>query len=413
MVTKVFKKVGFFVVVACVFMSMSIPVFASATNDFEIMTSGVGKIYMTYSSDVPANDNLYNSTQPSYNLYDIPLQFSMYRGSSNTTSVNYYTGWIYTKVTLTMNKSGLSWYFTIDNIADSCNISIENITSSGNTVTLSLFMSFDNLWTPRMSSIGTISMHARYNTNALSDTLSISSVSVSSQISQLSQTTTPSTNGSLVQSIAQAINQSTDIDAILGLLTSLDNDLLNQVVPELDNMNGILSNVYSRLGNVNDNIVQEVNALRQLVLALSGVAYNSGSNLADATYDRWVALIQEAIGQEPDSSDSDVSAGNVSDGIGSMNSAEDNVYQEADLAMDEIQFNLVAPSSITASALVVSNYLTQIFNASGATFQYLIYATLTVGLIISVVGIINSYHGKGGSSSGGRSQSKTKDETTE
>lgn len=220
-----------------------IPVYASTTNDIQIFEYGVGKVFMTYSSDVPASETLNNGSAPFYNLYEVPLNFNMYRGSNTTTSINYYTGWAYVKITIGLNRNSTQSY--IETISQDPNVSIayETVTQSGNNVIIGCFFAFDDLQVGRSANMGSLMLHTRYNTSAASDTLSITGVSVSDTVIHMSQNSVPTTNGSLVMSIVQGLQNAGDIDTIINVLNAIksNTDLYQQVVTQLSGIRSDLS----------------------------------------------------------------------------------------------------------------------------------------------------------------------------
>lgn len=235
--------------------AVAIPVEASTTTDVQIFEYGVGKVFMTYSSDVAASENLYNGTQPAYNLYEIPLNFSMFRGSNTTTSINYYTGWAYTQITLGLNRSTSSY---IELVSQDPNVSIayETVSQSSNNVIIGIFFAFDDLQVGRSASLGQLKLHSRYNTNSLSDTLSITAVSVANTVIHMAQNSVPTTNGSLVMSIVQALNNTSDIDTIISVLNAIksNTDLYTQVTSQLTSISSGIAGVASGINDVNSGI---------------------------------------------------------------------------------------------------------------------------------------------------------------
>lgn len=195
----------------------------------------------------------------------------------------------------------------------------------------------------------------------------------------------------LVNAIVYAIDHSTDIQEIITLLGTLDNDLLNQVVPQLQNINGILGQIYNYLQTLNANQTQN---FRQLVYALSGVdlSTTSSSNLSQTTYDRWVHLIYDAINyQEPNASEADAAANDLQSAHDQNDMAQDAAYQGMDSAMESIDFNVTVPQGIINAGLTIGNYVESIYSNLGSDFQFLITVTLTIGLITVIIGAINRY----------------------
>lgn len=401
----------FFAIILSVFYCCAFPVFADLTDVQIWQTSNNSTdtfhCYLSYQNNVSPAGNMYNGTTPMYNLYEMPFQVAISRtqldGSAPTSNNYWYLyGWGFKKVVIefNVNVSNVNVFSPV--VSDACSVYIEKASydSSSKKLTLDMFFTFDNFPVNRIDEVCSFVIGCRRNTSALNDTLSIVSVTTSDWAGSIDKSSSPSTGGSMVESIVRAINSSTDIDSIISILNALDDDLLTEVLPQIENINGVLANIYSRLGNINNNVTVSNAILQKLVLSLAGVEYNSGSNLADATYNRWVQIITDALNQTGDSSASDDSADNVADGIASLDDDEQSVYDSADTAMSELTFNQSAPGSITLAAYNIMYYVNALFNASGEKFQYLVWATLTVGLIISVVGIINSYAGKGGSSRG-------------
>lgn len=194
-----------------------------------------------------------------------------------------------------------------------------------------------------------------------------------------------------VNSVIYAIDHSTDIEQIIILLGTLDNDILNQVVPQLQNINGILGQIYNYLQTLNANQTQN---FRQLVYALSGVdlSTTSSSNLSQTTYDRWVHLIYDAINyQEPNASEADQAANDLQSAHDQNDLAQDAAYQGMDSAMESIDFNVTVPQGIINAGLTIGNYIESIYSNLGSDLQFLITVTLTIGLITVIIGAINRY----------------------
>lgn len=195
----------------------------------------------------------------------------------------------------------------------------------------------------------------------------------------------------LTSTLVYAIDHSTDIESIITLLGSLDNDLLNVVVPQLQNINGILGQIYNYLQTLNANQTQN---FRQLVYALSGVdlSTTSSSNLSQTTYDRWVHLIYDAINyQEPNASEADQAANDLQSAHDQNDLAQDAAYQGMDSAMESIDFNVTVPQGIINAGLTIGNYIESIYSNLGSDLQFLITVTLTIGLITVIIGAINRY----------------------
>lgn len=197
----------------------------------------------------------------------------------------------------------------------------------------------------------------------------------------------------LADSIIYAIDTSTDIEQIITWLSDISQNtaLLSTVVTNLQNINGILGSIFNYLGTLNTN---QQNAYRQLIWALSGVdfASTSSSALSTATYNRWVQLIYDAINyQGPDSSQADQAANDLEAAHDMNDQAQESAYAYMDSAIDDIDFQITVPQGLINSALTIGGYITQIWQNTGSDFQFLVTATLTIGLITVIIGAINRY----------------------
>lgn len=194
----------------------------------------------------------------------------------------------------------------------------------------------------------------------------------------------------LVSALVYAIDHSTDIEQIISLLGTLDTDILNQVIPQLQNINGILGQVYNYLQTLN---AQQTQNFRQLVYALSGVDISTASStLSQQTYDRWVHLIYDAINYvEPDASEADQAANDLQSAHDQNDVAQAAAYQGMDNAMESIDFQLTMPQGIINAGLTVGNYVESIYTNLGSDLQFLITVTLTIGLITVIIGSINRF----------------------
>lgn len=197
----------------------------------------------------------------------------------------------------------------------------------------------------------------------------------------------------LADSIIYAIDTSTDIEQIITWLSDISQNtaLLSTVVTNLQNINGILGSIFNYLGTLNTN---QQNAYRQLIWALSGVdfASTSASALSTATYNRWVQLIYDAINyQGPDSSQADQAADDLEAAHDMNDQAQESAYAYMDSAIDDIDFQITVPQGLINSALTIGGYITQIWQNAGSDFQFLVTATLTIGLITVIIGAINRY----------------------
>lgn len=195
----------------------------------------------------------------------------------------------------------------------------------------------------------------------------------------------------LVDSIVYAINHSSEIDQIVLVLSSINSDILTQVVPQLSNINGILGSIYNRLNELK---LSEIQNMRTLIYALSGIdmTNTTSSALSQATYDRWVHLIYDAINyQEPNASEADQAANDLQSAHDQNDLAQDQAYQGMDSAMESIDFQVTIPQGIINAGLTVGNYVESIYTNLGTDLQFLITVTLTIGLITVIIGAINRY----------------------
>lgn len=198
-------------------------------------------LYMTHQTSLPASGNLQNGTTPLYNLYTVPFEFGLTRtnidGSVPADSGSYYIyGWVWKSITITFDKNCSPELLEIQS-ADNASLYVETISwDSGNKkLTLSVFWEYDNFAVNRSQDFGSFTLLCRYNTSALSDTLSVTSVTSDGYTANLNATTTPASQGSMVETIVRAINNAGDLDTALNLLTSIksNTDLYSQVLAAL------------------------------------------------------------------------------------------------------------------------------------------------------------------------------------
>ncbi len=195
-------------------------------------------------------------------------------------------------------------------------------------------------------------------------------------------------SNSLADQIASGINASSDINLILAHLSSIasNTELLSQVLSKLDNLNGVLANIYGE--------VQKGNAsLNLLISALSGVDV-SGMQLSaiqEAMYNNWVNIIRDAINKDaPDISGVGDKQQSANDQLTSNDQLESQAFGFADNNISAIDFNVAFPGTVASSAVVVMSWLSLIWDKLG-NLQFLVTSTCLAGLLTIVLGVINKF----------------------
>lgn len=195
-------------------------------------------------------------------------------------------------------------------------------------------------------------------------------------------------SNSLADQIASGINASSDIDLILAHLSSIasNTQLLSQVLSKLDNLNLVLTNIYSEVQKGNQ-------SLHTLVSALAGVDV-SGMQLSaiqEAMYNNWVNIIRDAINKDaPDVSGVGDKQQSANDQLTSNDQLESQAFGFADNNISAIDFNIAFPGTVASSAVVVMSWLSLIWEKLG-NLQFLVSATCLAGLLTIVLGVINKF----------------------
>lgn len=248
--------------------------------------------YMSYQNNVPACGNLYNGTTPMYNLYEVPFSIAISRtnldGSvPSSNDYHYIFGWGFKKIIIEFNANigGVDVYPVVCSDFASVYIEASSYDSTNKKLTLDCFFTFDNFPVNRLEEVANFILGCRRSTSALNDTLSIVSVSTSDWQGSLQKSNKP-LYGSLVESISQGINYSSDIDTIISVLNLIkqNSDLYSSVLIQLQSIGSDVSDIRDYLlsgnaGNTMDDAVQQGSA------AISDYADTEESLLALAPAD--------------------------------------------------------------------------------------------------------------------------------
>lgn len=207
--------------------------------------------------------------------------------------------------------------------------------------------------------------------------------------------------------IGLGIDSSASMENLLGTLSAISSDtaLLSSVLSNVSSINSTFTNFYSMLGNFvatgsqNPNYQNFFNAMRiymqRIQAMLSGWSTNNATtplDLANLTFDRWVDIISTAMeNQAPDMTQAEADRDNVQSLSDTQHSAEVAIFTQADNALDDIDFNLSVPSGLIGAAVSIMSLTTLIWNSLG-DFQFIAIATLTAGMIIVLLGVINRFH---------------------
>lgn len=194
--------------------------------------------------------------------------------------------------------------------------------------------------------------------------------------------------GSLADVIASSINSSSSIQDILSILNAISGNtaLLQSVVNKMDNISGVLANVYSQLQQGNS-------YLNSLGWALAGIDIQAadGATVSQEVYDRWVSIIKKALDdQAPDTSEQESQLDNANQQLSDQEALESDAYQFSGDNIAAIDWNMQVPDQIAGAALVIMAMVSRIWDKLGI-LQFAVTAACTVGLVTIVLGVVNRF----------------------
>lgn len=213
------------------------------------------------------------------------------------------------------------------------------------------------------------------------------SVATSTPNYALEVSNTPTADLSSV--IAGSINSSSSIQQILSLLNAISGDtsLLQSVVNKMDNISGVLANLYSQLQQGNS-------YLNSLGWALAGINIQAadGATVSQAVYDRWVSIIKDAMDEmAPDMSEQESQLDDANQQLSDQEALESDAYQFAGDSIGAIDWNLDVPDQIAGAALVIMAMVSDLWEQLGI-LQFAVTASCTVGLVTAVIGVVNRFY---------------------
>lgn len=199
---------------------------------------------------------------------------------------------------------------------------------------------------------------------------------------------TDAPTGDLSGTIAGAINGSSSIQQILTLLNAISGNtaLLQSVVNKMDNISGVLANLYSQLQQGNS-------YLNSLGWALAGINIQAsdGATVSQAVYDRWVSIIKDAMeDMAPDTSEQESQLADREQQLADQEALESDAYAFSGDSIGAIDWNLDVPDQIAGAALVIMAMVSDIWEKLGI-LQFAVTAACTVGLVTIVLGVVNRF----------------------
>lgn len=190
----------------------------------------------------------------------------------------------------------------------------------------------------------------------------------------------------LSSTIADAINNSSDINSILSLLSAISTNtsLISNVLSKVTDLDTKLANILTVLNNTYDQDEVRNTLLYAILTAISGSP--ELTDIADNTKAYWISIIQEALQIDVDKQDEiEDQQQDVADIISDNHNIEDDIFDNADSAFENVSFNIVSPSAISFTATYINNLIVRIYNNFGLG-QWLITVTCTIGILIVVLG---------------------------
>ena len=192
---------------------------------------------------------------------------------------------------------------------------------------------------------------------------------------------------SLSQSIADAINNSADIDTMLMYLSSItsNTNLLTSILNKINDLDTKLATVLTRLQTIEDYNNQQITFLQGLLIALAGTN-QIDTNLDNTAKTRWLNIISEAIRNvTPAVPDNPTLRQNIEVQQASNDAVEATVYDSFDDAIQDVNMSPIAPGTIVNAISAVTGWLEVIYTKLGV-LQWVIIFTCTVGIVLIVLG---------------------------
>ena len=192
---------------------------------------------------------------------------------------------------------------------------------------------------------------------------------------------------SLSQSIADAINNSADIDTMLMYLSSItsNTNLLTSVLNKINDLDTKLATVLTRLQTIENYNNQQITFLQGLLTALAGTN-QVDTNLDNTAKLRWLNIISEAIRNvSPSVPDNPTLRQNIEVQQASNDAVEATVYDSFDDAIQDVNMSPIAPGTIVNAISAVTGWLEVIYAKLGV-LQWVIIFTCTVGIVLIVLG---------------------------
>lgn len=390
------------------------------------------KLYATDYSDVAHSDfwNVYvpsgsSGTNVNYHGYEFDSQFSLFKGTSSTTLNRYANGWFNFSVNITIRNSNNGICYMLDNpfsivdcadgvqaYIESCVVADEftgSTSSQGYIVyKIQIFVFIENYNFER----GAPLFHLKhYQTTRLTVNLDYIYGNFVMNTDHLTYSTNPANEG-LVEQISYALNNCTDINTIITILTQIkDGQLFNSVINKLQGIQDVLNLVYqntsslylkildieadttdisSQLSQLQSQYQTELARYDALIKSLSGVDYNN-PNIDSITFNRWVDIIRAAIAPLQNLFDvntdfTDDSIDNLKNELVDSKSGEEYFWNLVNIKDESIELPSLLHSQLARGVNYCSGLLTTLYDGLPLVVTMMITALLVVVVLRSFLG---------------------------
>lgn len=214
-----------------------------------------------------------------------------------------------------------------------------------------------------------------------------------------------STQDDLSTIIADAINNSSDIDSIISILSHISSqtDLLNQVLTKVTNIDLLLSQVLTYTTSIDTVTTNQYTLMQRLYMMISGLTtYNPGFAIGqdiEQFKQYWTSIISDALEDAELVSDgdqirADLQNQEVQTIESQVHSLESGYFQDYNSAANNITWNPVAPARVVSIAAWVISFLDALYNKLDS-IKFLITVSLTMGILILVLGSALRYYRRG------------------
>lgn len=191
----------------------------------------------------------------------------------------------------------------------------------------------------------------------------------------------------LAVSIADAINNSADIDTMLMYLSAIstNTNLLTSVLNKINDLDTKLATALTRLQTIENYNNTQITFLQGLLTALAGTN-QIDADLSNNAKNHWISIIQDALKTvKPEVPDDPTLRQNLEIQQANNDAVESNVYDNYDDAITNVNLSPVAPANIAMAISTVLGWLENIYNRLGV-IQWVIIFNCTVGIVLIVLG---------------------------